>query len=367
MFQIVGYIIICMNKRGYLYRLASGSGKDGCAGVVTFFLWALSLLYSCIVRVLASVKSLSRFSPPVAVISVGNLTVGGTGKTPMVQYIARCLHERGRRVVIVTRGYGKNRIHAGRGALAAMGDEPFMLANSLPGVPVIIEPRRALGITEAFKRYNADLVILDDGFQQWGIRKDLDIVMIDGANGFGNGYVLPRGLLREPLSALRRADVCVVLDPDPEVFTKVTSVVKLYNPSAEVITGSKEVRDLAALGKADTAADAGTLKGKPIALACAIGDPGSFRRTALAAGWNVVREFSYPDHYVYCSADVEAIVSAMRGEGISVLLVTEKDAAKLAFADGMFGDINVFVVRITVKLGDSGHGFIDRLVRLRAV
>ncbi len=346
--------------------MASGSGRDGCAGVVSFFLWALSLLYACIVRVLASVKSMTRFSPPGAVISVGNLTVGGTGKTPMVQYIARCLHERGRRVVIVTRGYGKNRIHASRGTLAAMGDEPFMLSNSLPGVPVIIEPRRARGIMEAFRRYNADLVILDDGFQQWGIRKDLDIVMIDGASGFGNGQVLPRGLLREPLSALRRADVCIVLDPDPEVLEKVMSVVKRYNPSAGVVAGSKDVKDLAALGRVDTAVDAGMLKGKPVALASAIGNPGSFRRTALAAGWNVAREFSYPDHHVYCVADVESMVSAMRGDGIDVLLVTEKDAAKLVFAAGMFGDISVFVVRIAVKLGDAGHGFIDRLAGLRA-
>lgn len=197
--------------RGYFYKLATDKSKGLFAFLIKPVLFLLSIFYGMIIWAVIFAQRLRRVDIACPLISVGNITVGGTGKTSMVEYIVRFLQKEGRVVAVLSRGYKRPLAKPGNpeASYGVMGDEPYMLHKRL-GVAVVVGKNRVKSADYAISRYAPQAIILDDGFQQWKLKKDLEIVTIDAGNPFGNRQMLPRGILRQPLSSLIQADVIVL-------------------------------------------------------------------------------------------------------------------------------------------------------------
>jgi tetraacyldisaccharide 4'-kinase len=274
---------------------------------------------------------------PACVISVRNLTVGGTGKTPVAGEAARVLHAAGIPVALLSRGYGRRDENAlvivsdGRGVLAdpaEAGDEPAMLARQLSGVPVIACADRARAGRIAVERFGAAALVLDDAFQNRRVVKDLEIVTVDGRSPFGNGRMLPAGSLRMPKTALGRADWVILTKLGPEDDAgRVRETLGALAPRAgllEARTAAVELRDLGT-GKS---LPPGDLRGRRVAVLCALAEPLAFTRLLEAEGMEVVDRFCFPDHHAYASEDLAR--ARGRAAGVDALVTTEKDAVKIA-------------------------------------
>lgn len=258
----------------------------------------------------------------VPVISVGNLSVGGTGKTPMVIEIVRRLREWGRRPAILTRGY-----RAPRGQTA---DEVLEFREALPDVQVVVNPDRVAGATEAVARHGAESLVLDDGFQHRRLARDLDIVLIDALNPWGGGHVLPAGRLREPCSGLRRADVFVVTRANQAAAAAVQMVEEWLRHFGDQPILRANVEAGAIIDMDGASLTPAALTGRTVLAACGLGNPRTFvhlveqfteRRCALA---------SFDDHHYYRPTDVTRLQHAARRAGADVVVTTRKDWVKLA-------------------------------------
>jgi tetraacyldisaccharide 4'-kinase len=270
---------------------------------------------------------------PVPVISVGNLTVGGTGKTPTVILLANLLRRQGRRPAVLSRGYGgKTRgpvsvVSDGERVLREWpeaGDEPVLIARAAPGVPVLTGPQRRLTGRAAVERFGADCLILDDAFQHRALCRDLEIVLLDAARPLGNGFLLPRGPLREPPAALGRADLLLRTGGEDATLTPlpasaaIPSFRGLHRPQCLVEAGTGATLPLAALRGVRVAAFAG------------IGRPEAFRRSLSDLGAKVVAFRAFADHHPYAASDTETLRRLARKVGADRLVTTEKDAVRLA-------------------------------------
>lgn len=285
----------------------------------------------------------------VPVISVGNLTVGGTGKTPLVAYVAKVLAEKGHKVCILTRGYKRENpnervlVSDGEKLLAdakQAGDEPFELANKLLGfASVIADKRRAEAGKWARENWGVTAFVLDDGFQHWQVKRDLDIVTIDATNPFGNGELLPAGILREPLSALKRANCAVITRANlTGNISNLKSQISEINADCVVLISQTEIVGLLDV-KEFRAKTQRTQSGKQRtkdkgqranALAfCALGNPDNFFESLKREGFNLSATKVFSDHYAYAQKDVEEIEKTARQVGAETLLTTAKDAVKL--------------------------------------
>lgn len=261
----------------------------------------------------------------VLVVSIGNLAVGGTGKTPTVDWVARYCQKQGRRVAVVSRGYGGKGadpvavVSDGRQLLLGAdvaGDEPVLLARRNPRLIVVVAPRRAQGVRTAVAELGADLIILDDGFQHFAVRRDLDIVLLDAKHPLGNGRVLPAGLLREFPEALARGDLFILTRADGETVPPA-----LPGP---MLTSRHCLADRA------TALDGQSfpldeLRGKRLVAFAGIADPEAFFSDLRSKGLTLSETLAFSDHVTYNRAEM-ARIKAAAGE---VLLTTEKDAVKL--------------------------------------
>ena len=319
---------------------------------------AASLAYSGIVRLRNRTydrpSAVKRASIPV--ISVGNLTVGGTGKTPLVAWLALRLHELGRQPAIVSRGYGGR---AGRGPLIVSdgsgprspvvdcGDEPYLLARSLSGTIVVVGSDRPAGAAAAAAR-GADVVILDDGFQHRRLFRDLDIVLLDGDAPFGNGRLLPGGPLREPLGALGRADVVLVTRRAAgESLGEVEAAVRRHNPRAPILrAGHRGVGFIEASGLA-------AAPPSRAAAFCGIGNPTRFRRDLEATGIEVVDFRTYRDHHRYTLADIASLERLAEAHGCD-LITTEKDLVRIGPGSFSKGGPSLLASRIEAVVHDAG-------------
>lgn len=301
---------------------------------------------------------------PCRVVSVGGLTAGGSGKTPLAAWVARSLRAQGHRVVIASRGYGRSGrdrvvvVSDGRhvtSSAAEAGDEPFLLAALAPDVPVIVSRDRGVAGLRAVSAFNADAVVLDDGFHHHRLARDVEIVAIDSGAGFGNGRVLPRGPLRESPTSLRLADVVVVIDGPLRAEDE--SRLGKFAPHAQRVFARRVARSWRSLsGGARFPAE--TLAGLRVGIFCGIARPASFRRTVESLGARVVAERSFRDHHRFSAADLRDLEP-----GVGTWLTTEKDAVKLvaAWAAG----VDVRVLSITLEVED-GERFADWLgYRLR--
>ena len=270
------------------------------------------------------VKRLSR-----PVISVGNLTVGGSGKTPIVAALAQLLMEAGERPAILSRGYGRRRasdgvvvVSDGGQVLAGpdqSGDEPQMLARALPGVAVVVSADRYLAGTLAERRFGCTVHLLDDGFQHVQLARDVDLLAVSRADL--EEQLLPAGRLREPPEAAARADAVLVAGDDADARL-VSDALRL--PTFRVVVHYDEARLIDPF-----AASLPALPDRRVVAVAAIARPERFFAAARAQGWDVAREIVFRDHHWFTSRDLEAISNAARETGAAIVMTTEKDAMRL--------------------------------------
>lgn len=267
----------------------------------------------------------------IPVVSVGNITVGGTGKTPTVAWIAKRLLADGARPAVVSRGYGGTAgrgprvVSTGGGALCGAGecgDEPFLLAGMLRGVVVVVGADRFAGVEEA-RRRGADIAILDDGFQHRRLARDLDIVLLDAGSPFGNDRLLPAGPLREPVSGLARADIVLITRADAgERPTEIERVVRRFNPGAPILRAGHR-----SLGYRDPSGADVPAPARAVAF-CGIGNPDRFRSDLEADRVEVLELHAYRDHHRYRAGEISALARRAAEHG-AALVTTEKDLARL--------------------------------------
>ena len=361
-----------MNPRLLIQDLLhSNPRQEGMSRKIMLFpLYLLSLLYALAMRWRRTCYRsgmLPSSSLPCPVVSVGNITLGGTGKTPMVIYLTQLLQRRGLKAAVLSRGYRSESGHVvavvSDGARLLLGpreagDEPAMIARALPGTPVIIGRDRVRSGRLACERFNPDVILLDDGFQHLRLRRDADIVLVDRNVGFGNGRLIPRGMLREPLSALQAAHLIILTKkaggyrPQP-----LEQAITARNPRAPIFSAGYAVRGLTALD-GSPAGDLQGLAGKNLLAVAGIGNPGYFLHLLHSAGVRVAEEMILPDHHRYTAADAERLAAFL--PRVDCIITTAKDGCKMAVAG--FHHLPVLVLDIMVEMDDE-PAFIDALLQ----
>lgn len=305
--------------RAYYIDLVQGGRKGALEALFCFFLLLFSFIYGFFVKLILFCYKLKLFKstrPDCRIISVGNITWGGTGKTPLVEALARFFKQAGRNPAILIRGYGK--------------DEVDMLKDKFRDIPVLAGRNRINSARIARERYGADIIILDDGFQHWRVARDIDIVLVDAANPFGNRKLIPRGILREPLSALARADLFVITRVDcargdAEAARDELKMRNACAPIFEAVYWPHFLHSLTSGKKVELSA----IKGERIGLIAGIARPESFIKTAKSLGAEISLSFVFPDHHQYSEKELESIESQCLKQQIETLVTTEKDAPKL--------------------------------------
>jgi tetraacyldisaccharide 4'-kinase len=295
-------------------------------------------------------KTVHRASVPV--ISVGNITLGGTGKTPMVEWLARWYRRRGVRVALVSRGYG----HAG-----GINDEGLVLEENLPDVPHLQDPDRVRLAAIAVEELETELIILDDGFQHRRLGRDVDLVMLDALDPFGLGRLFPRGLLREPLGSLRRASAIVLSRADlieKSDRTAIRQTIQALRSSVPLIDARHAPLDL--IDGDGQSESLKALSGRSIAAFCGIGNPEGFRRTLEPLCGRIAEFRIFPDHHRYTAEDVASLASWARASGANLALTTQKDLVKLRTAS--LGPVKLWALRIGLEITD-GLEALEELLR----
>ncbi len=292
------------------------------------------------------------------VVVVGNLTVGGTGKTPVVEKFARALRDRGRRVAILSRGYKskappvwKKFWHAlthtdeppprivsdGVEVLLdseAAGDEPYMLARNLPGVIVLVDKNRVKAGAYAIKKYGCDTLVLDDGFQYLPLKGRLNLLLVDKTNPFGNGHLLPRGILREPIKHLRRASYVFLTKSNGQRDPELEQLIEEHNPGVDIIECAHRPQYLQRFGVPADAPAAreplSFLKGRRVFAFSGIATPESFEKFLRDLGALLVGRERFLDHYRFEPEDLTQLSAQAQGNGAECLVTTEKDAVRIS-------------------------------------
>jgi tetraacyldisaccharide 4'-kinase len=325
----------------FLHRLISNPRESKLQKILLFPLSVLSLLYGWVMsaRVFFYRKGIYRtHSLPCKVISVGNLALGGTGKTPFVCLVAEMVHQSGYRTAVISRGYKGS--YEGAQALVSdgervlldsrrAGDEPVLLARKLKGVPVIVGRERRIAGQYAIDRFQTEVLILDDGFQHLALRRDINFLLLDSSSPFGNARLLPRGELREPLSQFRRADALVltkgggddIINNLGKRFMNLPKELPIfrvwYEPETIQVWGEERT-----LPPQD-------LRGKKIWAFCGLAKPGSFEKTLRGLGAEILHFEPFPDHFSYGEKDLERVGDQANQAGAEVLVTTEKDMMRL--------------------------------------
>jgi len=295
----------------------------------------------------------SRASVPV--VSVGNLTVGGTGKTPCVEYVARFYRELDVRVAILSRGYGND---------SGPNDEALVLEENLPDVPHLQGADRVELARTAVEELDSELLVLDDGFQHRRLARDLDLALVDATAPWGHGYLLPRGLLREPVSGLKRADAILLTRCDQVEAAEREQLRQLIRQKAAQARLVETTHRAVDLCNSDGGAlPLAALQSSPIAAFCGLGNPEAFRRTLIDLGATLSAFRVFPDHHAYTRDDVEDLRTWSRSLPRGCLLVTtQKDLVKLRVS--ALGDCPLWALRIRLHV-ETGEDVLTQ--RLRSV
>lgn len=273
---------------------------------------------------------------PAPVVSVGNLTVGGAGKTPLVACLARLWRDRGRRVVILSRGYGGRaqgvtRLSDGKRLYQKpplVGEEPYWLARALPGVAVYTGACRYAAGMAAWEEFKPDLFLLDDGFQHFQLHRDLDLVLLDAASPFGNGYLLPRGQLREPLTALDMAQILILTRFDPERHQAQLATIQRAFPDKTVLTAAiAPVRVTSYPGGQAEALEA--MRHRALVAFAGLARPEVFSATLQELGVDLKGLRAFPDHHAYSHQELADLAETALALGAEALVTTGKDWARL--------------------------------------
>lgn len=312
-------------------RLTDGSLRGPGAAAARAALAAISVPYgwATAARNAAYDRGILRVhAASVPVISVGNLTLGGTGKTPLVAWAARVLAAAGRRPAIVSRGYG-----AARGEVS---DEAAELAIVAPGIPHVADRDRVAAVAAAVAA-GADAAVLDDGFQHRRLARDLDIVAVDATDPFGGGRIFPRGLLRESTAALRRAEAIVLTRASAVTAERRAairdSVIEARGGIAPAIWAEASHRPVGQRDHRGGSASLDGLRGCRIAAFAGIGNPAAFRATLAALGAEVAMFVAFADHHAYSTGDLERLADRATAAGATLAVTTLKDLVKIRLPD----------------------------------
>ncbi len=286
------------------------------------------------------------------VVVVGNLTVGGTGKTPVTEKFARALRDRGRKVAILSRGYKSKAppiwkkwwfwithqedtppriVSDGQKVLLGSeeaGDEPYMLARNLPGVIVLVDKNRVKAGAYAIKKFGCDTLVLDDGFQYLPLKGRLNLLLIDKTNPFGNGHLLPRGILREPIKHLKRASYVFLTKSNGVRDEELEETIKLHNPEVDIIECTHRPQYLQRFDSTERQ-PLDYLKGKRIGAFSGIATPESFEKFLRDLGGEIVCTRRFLDHYRFTYEDFVEIFSEGLEKRVDFIVTTEKDAVRL--------------------------------------
>jgi tetraacyldisaccharide 4'-kinase len=327
----------------------------------------LSLLYGAAVRARVALYRRGLFASHdvgAPVVSVGNLTTGGTGKTPLVEWAARTLAREGLRVCVLSRGYGRERasrrvvVSDGERLLAGAregGDEPRLLAENLLGLAAVVcDADRVAAAVWAREELGAEVFVLDDGFQHLRIARDLDIVAVDATAPWGGGHLLPRGRLREPPEGLRRASGVVITRADlAEDVEALRAAVARYSAGrARVFTSRVRTRGVRPLseGRGVGAARADAAVPQPVAAFCGLGNPRALFEHLRRDGHDLRHTRAFRDHHFYTAEDLAAVAREARERGARALLTTAKDAVKLG---GLDTPLPCFVVEVETVIDNA--------------
>jgi len=274
---------------------------------------------------------LKSYRPSACTISVGNITVGGTGKTPMVIHLCKLF--KGKRVAVVSRGYasrgkGVRIVSDGDKILCTpevCGDEPYLIANSVPDAVVAVGKNRMQVMQFVESQYKPDIIILDDGFSHLKVKRDIDILLIDGENGVGNGHLLPAGPLREPINSIKYADIIGIKGRHFDA----TDILSRYTLKENIFYFSYKFNGLKRVEN-DATIDMNVLKNKKIVAIAGIAFPESFFNLIYSIGIQPLKAISKPDHVRYASYTLKKLVEKYKPDAI---IVTGKDAMKIKHID----------------------------------
>jgi tetraacyldisaccharide 4'-kinase len=312
--------------------------------------WAHELRLQAYHRRWAAIRRL-----PCRVISIGNLTLGGTGKTPIVELVAGLMQQEGKRVCVLSRGYGgKARsgvlvVSDGKRCLVppeVAGDEPVLLAEHLAALPVIVGKDRYAAGMLAVERFGVDTIVLDDGFQHVQLARDLDILLLDARRPFGNGRLFPRGELRDRPSAIARADAIVVTRWESDAVSSLR-VPQLCRSNLPLFYSQHTPLDLHVLSDGQIL-PLTSLKGQRILAFCGIATPHHFRLTLERLGAEIAAFVAFPDHHPYLLSEIEQLVGIAKQHGVAVLVTTEKDGVRLRRLPTLAGQVWALRIRATI-------------------
>jgi tetraacyldisaccharide 4'-kinase len=373
----------------YVLSVIEDRRHDFWARWLSRLLLALSWLYRLIVQsrlLLYRHGILRHHSLGCQVISIGNLTVGGTGKTPIVETFARALVKQGRKVAILSRGYKSESppfwqklrnlfglqpdanpprvVSDGKSLLldsSTSGDEPFMLATNLPNVVVIVDKNRVKAGRYAVKKFGCDTLILDDGFQYMKLKHRLDLVLVDRTNPFGNRQMLPRGLLREPVRNIRRASYLFITKSRGNGEPDLKAELRALNPTAEIIEcrhSAKRLQDVFSGERKPLE----TLQGLEIAAVSAIAQPKGFEDELVRLGAKLLYHKRYADHHRYSQMEIIEFINKSIERGAKAIVTTEKDAVR--FPNIERRDLPMYFLRVEIELLSGVEDFYGCIQRI---
>ena len=371
----------------YLVRLIQEKGADlDQPGGIVFLLRVLkvfSILFGGVVALrylLYRAGILRRYPLGIQVVSVGNVTAGGTGKTPVTEIFARTLAAEGRKVAILSRGYRRKEaplwkrvftqvvdpplvVSDGKHVLldsTTGGDEPYMLASNLPGVAVIVDRNRVKAGRYAVNRLGCNTLILDDGFQYQRLKHSIEVVLVDSTNPFGNGNLLPRGILREPVRNIRRADIIFLTKCRGDV-TAVKNEIRRYNTKAEIVECNHTPRVLKDVwSREEYSLD--WLAGKTVCTLSGIASPKGFENSLRSLGSKVVWCERYADHHRYDSSEVLYALNRTADMGADALITTEKDAVRFPRLET--SPVRCLYLCIAIEILAGGESFTQIINRI---
>lgn len=371
----------------YLVKLIQekGSDLDQPFGInlLLHVLKGLSYLFLMVVSIryfLYRTGLLRRYPLGTQVISIGNVTAGGTGKTPVTEIFARTLAAEGRKVAILSRGYRRKEapwwqrlftqviekplvVSDGRRVLldsATGGDEPYMLASNLPGVAVVVDRNRVKAGRYAVNRLGCDTLILDDGFQYQKLKHSIEVVLVDSTNPFGNGNLLPRGILREPVRNLKRADIIFLTKCRGDV-SAVKEEIRRYNTTAEIVECNhtpKVMKDV--WSREEFPLD--WLRDKTVCTLSGIASPKGFENSLRHLGAKVVWCERYADHHRYDASEVLYALNRTADMGADALVTTEKDAVRFPRLET--APVKCLYLRIAIEILVGGESFTQLINRI---
>jgi tetraacyldisaccharide 4'-kinase len=304
---------------------------------------------------------------PVPVISIGNLTLGGSGKTPLAALVAGALADLGAGPAVISRGYGRRtrgvRVVADRDGVRLTardaGDEPRLLAEQLPGIPVVVGENRYEAGRVAVERCGAAALVLDGGFQHRTLAKDLEIVAVEGTEPWGNGRLFPRGVLREPMSALRRANVVVVTNPAHQAAAEnIARSLRHHGSRAAVLTGSYRAEALRQ-GCEGAPQSPSALAGRRVIALAGVASPTGFVMTLAGLGATVTELLAFPDHHPYTEADLLRVRSSARRAAVNCVVTTEKDWVRLREAPRL--EVELWVLSVRLDMGADRANLVEAL------